>query len=174
MHKQNQGFTLIELVVVIAIIALLTTVALPTFRAFTQNNRSEVTSDLLVSSLNLARSEAFSRKKTVSICGLNEAQSECVNSTDWVHGWVVFEDTSANGLLDPSEIIIKIYNPFGDSFVPLKAAEKSISFNRLGFPTFSAATYKFEINPPGCTGENNRNVIINNTGVIDVSTSVCS
>lgn len=173
MRKKSQGFTLLELMVVIAIIAIVTTVAIPTFRAFTQNNRSEVTNDLMVSTLNLARNEAFTRKKTVTICGLNEAQNACVGTKAWTNGWVVFEDEDSDGVLDPTEIILKVYNPFGDNLVPLEALETFISYNRLGFPNIST-NFTFAINPPGCTGENNRTITVTKTGVINASVTNCS
>lgn len=79
-HRKDQGFTLIELMVTVLILGILTSMALPSFREFIINQRIKTTSFDLMSSINLARSEAIKRNSPVSVTPTN---------SDWTKGWTV-------------------------------------------------------------------------------------
>lgn len=85
MMKKASGFTLIELMVTISILAILSTIAVPGFQALIQNSRATTLANELVSTFNYARSEAVRRGATVSVC-----------SDNWVTGWRVELGTSCN------------------------------------------------------------------------------
>lgn len=89
--KRNAGFTLLELVFAIAIVAVLTTVAVPGFQTVIQNSRLVTQSNDLISDLGLARTEAIRRSGYVGglagVCASADGQN-CVGS--WVQGRVVF------------------------------------------------------------------------------------
>ncbi len=91
--NRSLGFSLIELLVTLAVIAAAMAVAVPSMTAFARNAELVSTTNNLLASLNTARSEAMKR-------GMN-AMLKPIDSTDWSKGWVVFVDKARNG--DPSD-----------------------------------------------------------------------
>ena len=98
MMKQS-GFTLIEMMVVLAIAVILTTSAVPSFQTFIQNNRLSTASHQFITSLNLARSEAVKRGKRVTVCKISNSTA-CTTSNGWEQGWIIFVDEDGNGARD--------------------------------------------------------------------------
>ncbi|WP_019591516.1 GspH/FimT family pseudopilin [Thioalkalivibrio sp. ALE20] len=68
MSRNATGFTLIELMVTIAVAAILLTVAVPGFQSLVQNNRATTAANQLSTAFNFARSEAVTRGVEVSVC----------------------------------------------------------------------------------------------------------
>lgn len=88
------GFTLIELMVTITVAGILMALAVPAFRSFLQNDRLMSESNLLVMSLQLARSEAIKEDTTVSVCASTNGQN-CDGVADWSNGWIVQSSSGA-------------------------------------------------------------------------------
>lgn len=82
----TRGFTLIELMVTLAVLAILLTVALPNFQIFVMNGRMASQTNDLITALNLARSEAVKRAANVTVCASSDGAS-CTGS--WAAGWIV-------------------------------------------------------------------------------------
>lgn len=87
----QRGFTIIETLVVVAIIAILAALAAPSFQGMLENNRAQAAASALQASLNLARSEAVRR-------GSNASVTVAANGTagQWENGWTVFLDKTGN------------------------------------------------------------------------------
>ena len=101
--KLSKGFTLIELMIVIAIAAILMTLAAPSFSLMINNSKVTSATNEFIGSLNLARSEALKRSNNVSVCKSNIAFTACdtTASTFTTNGWIVFTDAcGVTGLLD--------------------------------------------------------------------------
>jgi len=92
------GFSLVELMVVVAIVAILAAVAAPSFSVMLRNNRLAAASSALQVSLSLARSEAVKRGSNARV---TVAANIAVGA--WTNGWTVFVDktTNANGEIAP-------------------------------------------------------------------------
>lgn len=78
----SRGFTLIELIVVMAIIVVLTVVAVPSFVTFQRNSQLTSAANSLLASINTARGEAMKRNQTAFVVPNT--------GTDWTTGWKVF------------------------------------------------------------------------------------
>lgn len=95
----TSGFTLIELIIVLAVIAVLATFSTPSFIAWHQRDQVDARANALLSTLVLARSEAIRRGARVTMCRIDAAYA-CLLAgkpcdggiTDWGCGWALFAD----------------------------------------------------------------------------------
>jgi type IV fimbrial biogenesis protein FimT len=86
--RAANGFTLLELMVTVAVAAILATLAAPSFRQYILNQRIKNASFDLVSALSLARSEAITRN-----CTVNVVQT----GGNWIGGWTIATDATSCG-----------------------------------------------------------------------------
>lgn len=99
-HKHTRGFSLIELMVTVAVGAILLTVGVPSFQTFIQDSRLTTQSHDLRTALNYARTEAVRRAESVSVCRSND-QASC--SGNWENGWIIFTDDDKDGSVDAAD-----------------------------------------------------------------------
>ncbi len=105
----SEGVTLVELMVTLAVAAVVLSFGIPTFTDFLQNNRMTAAANDLVSSMHLARSEALQRRVTVVVCASSDANApnpNCDAAADFGAGWLVFADANANAQLEGGEVLI--------------------------------------------------------------------
>lgn len=90
------GFTLVELLLTIAILGALSMVALPAFNEMIRTNRLTVTTNQLIGTLSLARSEAVKQGRNVTLCqrltsGAETCETSSTLTGTWSPGWVIFK-----------------------------------------------------------------------------------
>lgn len=96
----NGGFTLIELMVTLAVGAILLAVAVPSFRTFVQNAQVNNTADSFLAAMQRARSEAITRGDAVLLCRTADPTSNtCGTSSaeDWSPGWLMYAVRNFSG-----------------------------------------------------------------------------
>ncbi|HEU4663491.1 MAG TPA: GspH/FimT family pseudopilin [Dokdonella sp.] len=102
---RTRGHTLVELVITLAIVATLVTIALPAFGRLIGRTRSQVARSDLEFSLNQARLAAASRNLHVVACPSRDFD-DCEPTTRWHPGWLVFADSDHDGHRGPDEPVI--------------------------------------------------------------------
>jgi len=114
-----KGFTLVETMVSISLAAIVLALAAPDLSRIMETNRIAATTNSLITSLNLARSEAITRGVSVAVCKASAHPDPAIsgkylvddppvcdisvwNNGDhcWERGWVVFSDQNGNGVID--------------------------------------------------------------------------
>jgi type IV fimbrial biogenesis protein FimT len=118
MFKKNasRGFTLVEMLVTIAIVAMLTVLGLPSLRGTLERNAVSGQVNTFIGSLRYARSEAIKRGLSIKMCRAVNAESAgtpaCATgsgnaSPGWATGWIVFIDRNDNGTVDATDILLR-------------------------------------------------------------------
>jgi type IV fimbrial biogenesis protein FimT len=90
-RRGQQGFTLVEIMVTIAIIGMVSMIAIPAFSNSMLSGKLASIANSFASSAQLARSEAIKRNGTVSLCASSNGSS-C--SGGWTDGWIVLAGSS--------------------------------------------------------------------------------
>ena len=122
--SQARGFTLVELMVVLVIVAVLLMIALPSFSVLTYRTKLKSYANEVVTSVYLARSEAIKRNADMTLCVAEEADLTCKGSGSWEQGWVV---------IDPNEVIIRRYPALPTNLVLVeKNSVNSLTFEPSG------------------------------------------
>ena len=115
--RNNAGVTLLELMIVIAVAAILAAMAAPSFNELIRDMRMSSASNQLFVDLNQARSEAIKRNTWVLVCanpgGTNP--TDCAAATNWTNGWLICSGTNATGTavcdvsttVNPNPIIVR-------------------------------------------------------------------
>jgi type IV fimbrial biogenesis protein FimT len=111
MHR-GRGFTLLELLITLAVAGILVTVAIPDFAAMIRYNRAVTAVNSLVRALNFARYSAISRDRYVTLCR-SENGRDCSNDANWEDGWLIFVnlDRDSPAHVDPGEPVLHVQGP---------------------------------------------------------------
>ena len=163
--NKNNGYTLIELLVTVAILSILLAVALPNFQDTIENNVTNSQAKLFMTTLNLARSEAIKRGTNVAICPSNDGL-DC-DAGSWSTGWVVFVDVNgdadgATGSIDVGDTIIRVFDALGADSV-LTGTTNFLEYNSLGFSA-TAGVQTMKLCPSTNNADNARSVEIGVSG----------
>jgi len=132
--RRARGFTIIELMVVVAMLSILMGLALPSFKSVTESWRVGQAVDNLRSTMFYARSEAIRRGGDIFIEKLPSTTSGCTlakRDANWDCGWVVFVDANNNRRWDAGEEIQR-HAPAQNLTVTRSSAAATIAVDRWG------------------------------------------
>lgn len=105
MHKKTlQGFTLVELIVTLAVAAILMGTAVPSFTSLVNSNRLATQANDLLGAMMIARSEAIRLNRRVILCSSSDGATCSSDAGRW-NGWIVFADNNRNDSPDSGEVL---------------------------------------------------------------------
>jgi type IV fimbrial biogenesis protein FimT len=170
----QQGVTLVELIVTLAITAILLAIAIPGYANFMNFNRLVAVTNDLASSLQLARSEAIKRGKRVTVCKSSnpmETFPGCDSSAGWQQGWLVFVDGSTKGILDTGDQLLKVHGDVATAAITASNFGAYASYlpsgNSQGPGGLGNGTFHI------CLAGSKRSIVINTIGRMRVAKGTC-
>lgn len=174
--------TLLELLTVIAVIAILMAIAVPSFVSLTQTNRVAGEVNALAGDLQFARAEAIKEGLPVSLCVANAAGTSCSNVNTWQNGWIVFSDPNGNKVVDAGDLVLRKQIPWksADTFTASDSTAASIgaiTYGRDGFAINLAGTVTWTLHTQPVNTSATRCVTLNIVGhqqVLAAGTGTCS
>jgi type IV fimbrial biogenesis protein FimT len=97
MKAKARGFTLLELMITIALVAILLGIGAPSFAEFIRNSRITSKSNDLLAAMHLARTESIKRRAPVTVCGSGNSDAAApACDTNSFDEWIVFVDEDGN------------------------------------------------------------------------------
>ena len=137
--KKSFGYTLIELMSMLAVVSILVSVGLPLMNVFFESNRMISNTNDLVAGLNIARSEAIKQQIRITLCQSADTAS-CTGTGQWEDGWIVFQDPNGNATVDGGERILRLSAGADGNQVTIRSNDvinlitNSVSFTSRGLP----------------------------------------
>lgn len=177
MSKHLRGFTLIELMVTLSVLAIVLGIAIPSFQKQIVNNKSLALGEEFAAALNYARSQAVKTTKRVSICASNNGTA-CTGT--WAEGFIVFEDGAASDAATAVTLgtIYKVWPKLtAAGTLTVKRGSTDASFIRytsLGtLAPITNETINVSLKLTGCSGKAARKISINLSGLTSVQAEDC-
>lgn len=148
---------MVELMAVIAIVAILTTLAAPSFNSLIQSNSISSAVNTFLADMRFARSEALRRGGGVVLCRSDDPEAATpACSTDsgtngWVSGWIIYSDQNGNGTIESAEVL-RVQSPITSiNFIRQTSAggaRNNLEFTATGrFTLSSTLSLQFGGNP---------------------------
>jgi len=193
-HERNtnrfvRGFTLIESMIVVAVLAIATTLAVPSLNGIIIKNRLASISNEFTFALQQTRALAISKNSCATICASTNVSSNlttgntCSNgsSDDFQKGWIVFVNPACDGTqTDPSLAGAPLTSQrqaqtTGYSISPSSASFSMVMFDPRGFATLTAAG-NFQVTSPSADPALKRLICLDVAGRATVrgATASCS
>ncbi len=140
--NRQRGFTLAELLTVVVLVGITTSMAAPTFSKLLKNQRITAASNELLTSLMLARSSAITTRSQTVVCpSANSASAKPTCGGSWEDGWIVFTDLDGNGEVTPPQETLWEQHPALGGTIEIGAPAALVRFQPIGTAPGSNGTF---------------------------------
>lgn len=161
--RRIAGFTLMELLVVLAIMGIAMAIAIPAVSEYNNNARMSTTTNDIILDLALARSDAARRGNYMTVCS-SKNQTSCETAgNDWAVGRIVFVDIDGDGVIENGDVVVR-KSPASNAAITAKASVTPmtrITYAPSGMLTRGSASMHISICAKGRT---ERRVIVQTGG----------
>jgi type IV fimbrial biogenesis protein FimT len=170
-ERRSSGFTMLELVIVIAIVGVLIGLGVPSFKYVTTANRIASEVNGLLGDMQFARAEAIKEGQTVVVCVSSNGTSCSTNP--WNNGWIVCSDPANDGSCDAGEPIYRVQKPFTSTDTFIASGNTDVlTFNRDGFAVGLAGVVTIALhNAPAVVTAYTRCLAVSAVGTLTVESS---
>lgn len=166
--RRSKGFTLVELMVTIVVVAVLAAIAFPSFQTTIRTSRATSGHNELIGLLNLARSDAIRNNRGGGVCGTSDGTT-C--DGNWSSGMMAFSDTSGGGDFNSGEPVLR-YNQISPNLIVV-GPTTLIAFDARGRRR-AAADQVVTLRPDKCGSDPLlRTITINASGQVSSAKGAC-
>jgi type IV fimbrial biogenesis protein FimT len=135
--SKSSGFTMVEMIITVALVSILLTIGIPSFRFVTNSNRIAGEINGLLGDMQFARSEAIKEGVPVTVCvSSNGTSCSGAATATWQNGWIVFSDLNSSKTVNTGagDVIFRVQKTFPgtDTFVAVPSIG-AVTFNREGY-----------------------------------------
>jgi len=156
-----RAFTLIELIVVLAMVSIVLSVGVPGIHHLAVNSRITTAVNSMARHLHYARSEAIMRNIPVVLCPSRQG-IRCDNSYHWENGFILFADRNGDRKRSDGEKILRHFDPGGgQTSIFTSTGRKKLTYQASGMAPGSTAT--ITICDPS-SPDRSRAIIVSNPG----------
>jgi type IV fimbrial biogenesis protein FimT len=139
-RKPSPGFTMIEMMLALTVLAVLISLAVPSLHGALQRNRISAAANELVAHINLARLHAVTRREVTVVCP-GSATTGCRGDNRWDRGWIVFRDPDRDGAPNARTDVLRVAGRI-DRLHADSAGRTRIRYRPTGFAPGTNLTIK--------------------------------
>ena len=161
--KKALGYSLLELMIVLALVSIVFSIAVPSMRTFTQNDRLTTNINVMVGHLAYARSEAVKRSQQLSVCVSNDAAT-CTGG-DWEDGWIIYIDADADNAFTAGEEVLRVQQALEGNNDITTTMGNQITYDYRGFTNAAGSMLLCDDR----SGDLGKTLTVSNTGRVRTS-----
>jgi len=165
---RQHGWTVPELVMAMAVVAIIGTAGIPHLQRFIASERQHAALNLMVTALHLARTEAILRRIRTVLCPSSDGKS-CLpagrSDARWEKGYIVFIDINANHLREPEERVVHVFDPNDALWISSAHGRDHVTYQASGMASGTNLSIHFCHRQQMVPG---RTLVVSNSGRVRV------